>query len=43
MFHADITGFPIGMIDTGFQIPASFFSYSEVFAKAFEIIADLNI
>jgi len=42
MFHADITGFYIGVINTGFQIPASQFLISEFFAKAFEIIADLN-
>jgi len=39
MFHADITGFPIGMIHTGPQFNSSLFDF---IAKGFEIIADLN-
>lgn len=39
MFHADITGFPIGMIHTGFQGHSSLFDFV---AKGFEFIVDLN-
>jgi hypothetical protein len=39
MFHADITGFPIGMIHTGFQGHSSLFDF---IAKGFEFITDLH-
>ena len=37
MFHADITGLPVGVIGAGLQFPSFL-----IFAKGFEIIADLN-
>lgn len=36
MLHANIAGWSVGVVGTGFQIHTSFF------AKAFEIIADLS-